>query len=216
MRIFMTGGSGVIGHHTIPMLTEAGHEVDAPGSADLDLFDPDAVRDAVETADAILHCATRIPPPELRSDPKSWVENDRLRGQATPILVRAGQVGSAQLFLMPTVTFVYPPGPADETTPVRDDLPYFLKSAMVAEQAVAAFTDSGRRGIVLRLGLLYGPGTGSDDPDTTFGTTLQIEDAARAMVAALDAPAGTYNVVADGEEVSNELFRRTTGWAPTV
>ena len=80
---------------------------------------------------------------------------------------------------------------------------------------VAGFTGPGRRGIVLRFGLLYGPGTGSDDPDDSFGSTLEIGDAARAIVAALDAPAGTYNVVADGEPVSNTLFRQTTGWAPS-
>ena len=69
---------------------------------------------------------------------------------------------------------------------------------------------------MLRLGLLYGPDTGSDGPDDYFGTTLEIDDAARAIVAALDAPAGLYNVVADGEPVSNRLFRETTGWTPTT
>ena len=216
MKIFVTGGTGVIGRHTIPLLTEAGHDVDAPGHHDLDLLDPDAVRDAVAPADAVLHFATRIPPPEQRGEPENWAENDRLRGEGTPILARAALVGSVDLLLMPTVAFVYPPGPSDESTRIRDDLPFFLNTALVAEQAVAGFTQSGRRGIVLRLGLLYGPGTGSDGPDDYFGTTLEIDDAARAIVAALDAPAGLYNVVADGEPVSNRLFRETTGWTPTT
>jgi 2-alkyl-3-oxoalkanoate reductase len=215
VRTFVTGGTGVLGRHTIPVLEETGHQVDAPGRADLDLFDPEAVRAAVAPADAVLHLATRIPPPEARGEHESWVENDRLRGEGTPILVRAAMDASASLFLMPTVAFVYPPGPSDESTPIRYDLPYYLETAVAAEQAVAGFTGPGRRGIVLRFGLLYGPDTGSDAPDDSFGSTLEIGDAARATVAALDAPAGTYNVVADGEPVSNSLFRQATGWAPT-
>ena len=77
----------------------------------------------------VLHLATRVPPPEARGERESWIENDRLRGECTPILARAAMDASASLFLMPTVAFVYPPGPADESTPIRDDLPYYLETA---------------------------------------------------------------------------------------
>ena len=117
MRVFVTGGTGVIGRHTIPLLEEAGHEVDAPGRLDLDLFDPDAVNAAVAPADAVLHLATRVPPPEARGERESWAENDRLRGEGTPILARAAMDGSAGLFLMPTVAFVYPPGSLGRVDP---------------------------------------------------------------------------------------------------
>jgi len=52
------------------------------------------------------------------------------------------------------------------------------------------------------------------EPNPHHGATLHVEDAGRAMLAALQAPAGLYNVVADGERVSNERFKRTTGWRP--
>ena len=146
MRLFVTGGTGVIGRHTIPLLEEAGHEVDAPGRLDLDLFDPDAVRAAVTPADAVLHLATRVPPPEARGERESWTENDRLRGEGTPILARAAMDGSAGLFLMPTVAFVYPPGPSDESTPIRDDLPYYLETAVAAEQSGRRFHRPGSPG----------------------------------------------------------------------
>jgi nucleoside-diphosphate-sugar epimerase len=68
--------------------------------------------------------------------------------------------------------------------------------------------------VVLRLGLLDGPGTGNDEPDDRFGATLHVEDAARALVAALGAPSGIYNVVRDGERVSNRRFRDASGWRP--
>jgi uncharacterized protein YbjT (DUF2867 family) len=60
----VTGGSGVLGRATIPLLRAQGHEIDAPAPTELDLFDPVAVAGAVDGAAAILHLATRIPPRE--------------------------------------------------------------------------------------------------------------------------------------------------------
>jgi nucleoside-diphosphate-sugar epimerase len=105
----------------------------------------------------------------------------------------------------------------DESTPVHDDVAEVVRSALDAEQQVARFGRSGRHGVVLRLGLLYGPGTGSEKPAEryrSFGATLRIEDAAQALVAALGVPSGVYNVVSDGERVSNARFRHLTGWRP--
>jgi nucleoside-diphosphate-sugar epimerase len=71
--------------------------------------------------------------------------------------------------------------------------------------------------VALRLGLLYGPGTGNDEPARgfrSFGATLWIEDACSAFAAALDVPGGIYNVVSDGERVSNKRFQEATGWRP--
>jgi hypothetical protein len=48
-----------------------------------------------------------------------------------------------------------------------------------------------------------------------FGATLSTEDAGRAIAAALHAPAGLYNVVRDGERVTNARFKTATGWSPT-
>ncbi len=71
--------------------------------------------------------------------------------------------------------------------------------------------------MVLRLGLLYGPGTGSEEPAERFrsyGATLRVEDACSALAAALGVPGGIYNVVSDGERVSNGRFQDATGWRP--
>jgi hypothetical protein len=48
----------------------------------------------------------------------------------------------------------------------------------------------------------------------TFGSTVQIEDAGRALQLALDLPSGIYNVVADGQRISNAKFKQATGWQP--
>ena len=170
---------------------------------------------AVSGSDAILHLATRIPPREHFDRPEAWHENDRLRTEAVRVLVDAGLDSAVGTFVEPTVTFVYPAGaPADEDTPLGDVAPD-LRSALVAERETARFAAAGRRGVVLRFGLLDGPGTGHDDPVDVYGTTLHVADAAAALLAALEAPSGIYNVCRDGERVSADRFKRTTGWHPS-
>lgn len=131
MRVLMTGGSGVMGRAAIPLLREAGHTVEAPGSSEPDLFDPEAVAAAVAGKDAILHLATHIPPAERLADRQAWRDTDRLRAEATPILVDAALVASVEWFLFPSIAFVYPEdGPVDESTPVAEAVPEILLSAL--------------------------------------------------------------------------------------
>jgi nucleoside-diphosphate-sugar epimerase len=220
MRILMTGGSGVLGRASIEPLREAGHLIEAPRRDELDLFDPDAVATTVRGVDAVLHLATRIPPPEAQTQPEAWRDNDLLRRNATGILVDAALAAGSECFVFPSIAFVYPPeGPVNESTPIAEEVLDVARSALDAEEHVARFSSRGGRGVVLRLGLLYGPGTGSDTPSerySAFGATLWSLDAGRAIVAALRAPAGIYNVVRDGERVSNARFKLATGWSPDV
>ena len=213
MRVVVTGGSGVLGRSLVPLLVEGGYEVSAPGRRGLDLFDPPAVARAVAGADAVYHLATRIPPPELMDDPASWRENDRLRETASRLLVGAALSSTVSVYVQPTVTFVYPShGPVDETTPA--EAPAYLESALAAEREAARFAEAGGRGVALRLGLLDGPGTGLAAPETRFGATLHVDDAGRALIAALEVPSGVYNVCRDGERVSNARFADASGWRP--
>ena len=74
------------------------------------------------------------------------------------ILVDAALAAGVAVYVQPTVTFVYPPeGPVSEETPIPD-VSAILRSALVAERETDRFAQRGRRGIVLRLGLLDGPG----------------------------------------------------------
>jgi nucleoside-diphosphate-sugar epimerase len=214
MRLLVTGGTGVLGCALRPFAEAAGDEFAMPGHEELDLFDPSAVADAVRGVDGILHLATRIRSLDQLSDPDAWRENDRLRADASRILVDAAIAAGAEVYVQPTVTFVYPPnGPVSEDTPVREVLP-ILRSALVAEQQTERFARAGGRGVVLRLGLLDGPGTWYDQPRGDFGATLHVSDAGRALLSALSLPSGIYNVCRDRERVSTERFIRAVGWHP--
>jgi nucleoside-diphosphate-sugar epimerase len=214
MRLLITGGTGVLGRKLRPLAEVAGHDLAMPGHEELDLFDASAVGDAVRDVDGVLHLATRIRSLDQVSDPDAWRENDRLRADASRILVDAAIMAGAGVFVQPTVTFVYPShGRVDEDTPVREVLP-ILRSALVAERETERFAHSGGRGVVLRFGLLDGPGTWFDQPMGDFGATLHVNDAGRALLSALSLPSGIYNVCRDGERVSTERFMRAAGWHP--
>jgi nucleoside-diphosphate-sugar epimerase len=214
MRLLVTGGSGVLGRALLPLATAAGHEVNAPTSRELDLFNPIDVAAACAEHDAILHLATRIRSLQDLGRPELWRENDRLRAEASRVLVDAALASTVESYVQPTVTFVYPgDGPVTEDTPIGE-VGEILRSALVAEQQASRFAQAGRRGVVLRFGLLDGPGTGHEQPNPNLGATVHVEDAARALLAALTAPSGIYNVCRDGERVSNRRFAATVGWRP--
>jgi nucleoside-diphosphate-sugar epimerase len=216
MRLLITGGTGVLGRALRPLAEAEGHELAIPGREELDLFDPSAVAGAMRDVDGVLHLATRIRSLEQVSDPDAWRENDRLRADASRILVDAAIAAGAAVYVQPTVTFVYAPdGPVSEDTPVGEVLP-ILRSALAAERQTERFARAGGRGVVLRLGLLDGPGTWFDHPNGDFGATLHVSDAGRALLSALSLPSGIYNVCRDGERVSTERFTRAAGWHPAA
>ena len=216
MRLLVTGATGVLGRALQPLAEAAGHEVATPTHEELDLFDSSAVADAVRDADGVLHLATRIRSLEHLSDPDAWRENDRLRADASRILVDAAIAAGAEVYVQPTVAFVYPAdGSVSEDTPVRE-VPPILRSALAAEEETERFARAGGRGVVLRLGLLDGPGTDDYGPLAEFGATLHVSDAGSALLEALSLPSGIYNVCRDGERVSNERFTRAVGWHPGV
>jgi 2-alkyl-3-oxoalkanoate reductase len=215
VRLLVTGGTGALGRSFLPLAKAEGHQVSAPRRAELDLFDPAAVGARMRGVDAVFHLATRIQPLEAMGQPGAWRENDRLRAEASAILVDAALAAEVKAYVQPTVTFVYPDGqPASEQTTLLQDVPVILRSALTAEEQAARFAAAGRHGVVLRLGLLDGPGTGHDQPNPALGASLHTLDAGRALLAALTVPSGIYNVCRDGERVSHRRFTEATGWRP--
>jgi nucleoside-diphosphate-sugar epimerase len=172
----------------------------------------------------VLHLATRIPPSSAMGKPEAWADNDRLRTEGTRNLVHAALAGQVQTFIYPSVVLVYPDSgdawiDAQSTPP---DAIAFVRSTLEAEAQVQRFARAGRRGITLRMGNFYGPESGHTrdilayarkglaavlGPAEAYQSSIWIEDAARAVLAALDqAPSGTYDVVDNEPLQRSELM----------
>jgi nucleoside-diphosphate-sugar epimerase len=228
MTIFVTGATGALGKSLLPQLRAAGHHVRAVArSADkaawlraqgaepitVDLYDGAAVRRAVAGCQAVAHLATSVPTMTKAARPKSWSDNDRLRAEATPLLVAAAIDVGATRFIMESIGFFYEDGgdrALDETAPVIDNP--ITTATFAGERAALAFTESGGHAVVLRFGLFYGANARMVDEwlrlarlrmtslagaPSGHQPMIHLDDAAAAVVAALDAPSGIYNAADD-------------------
>jgi len=179
----------------------------------VDLFDAAAVATAVRGSDAVMNLATAIPPMGRMLRRSAWEMTDRLRTDASRNLVDAALAAGAQRYIQEALGFVYPDRGAawiDEDTALT--APPYARAVLTAEAQARRFDAGHGTGIALRFGLFYSadseqtrqmlamarrgwlplPGRGG-----AFRPWVHVDDAASAVVAALDAPGGVYNVVED-------------------
>lgn len=187
------------------------------------LFDPAALTDAVRGHDAVVNLATNIPSLDRALDPAAWATNNRLRTEASVHLTRAAAAGGCRTFVQESITFPYADrGEAwiDEAAPIAR--PAEMASSGVAEEQTAWFTQAGGCGIVLRFALFYADDSShtqafraalraGDSPfvgsPEAYMSHIHADDAAAAVVSALRAPAGVYNVADDRPLPRAELAR---------
>ncbi|HET9982166.1 MAG TPA: NAD(P)-dependent oxidoreductase [Longimicrobiales bacterium] len=201
---------------------------------EVDLFDAAGVRRAVVGTDAVINLATHIPSSTWRMMLRSaWRENDRLRREASAILAGAAREAGVGRFVQESFAPIYEDQGdrwIDETAPVRPVA--YNATVLDAERSAERFTAGGGTGVVLRFAAFYGP-----DAFTTrdmaasvrrgwsplpgapgaYLSSVTHDDAASAVVAALGAGAGTYNVVEDEPVTRREwadVLARTLGVAP--
>jgi nucleoside-diphosphate-sugar epimerase len=232
MKIFLAGGTGVVGTRALPALVAAGHDVSAVARTDakadlvrslggepvtVDLFDRDAVRDAVVGHEVVVNLATSIPPLTKAARGSAWTTNERLRREASSHLVDGALHTGADRYIQESIAFPYVDNGdqwIDEDHPVDQIGPF--AGARDAEAAAARFAERGGNGVVLRFAQFYAPDSSHTQAFTTsvrrrvnpflgdpggYTSFIHAEDAGGAVVAALRAPSGTYNV-ADDEPVT--------------
>lgn len=222
-EIVITGATGVLGRRVVEQLVIAGHGVTAVVRSEssarkarergarpviADVYDRDALTAAFAGADAVVNLLTRIPPAARMGDPGAWEENDRLRTEASAAIAEAAQAAGVDRLVQESLAFVYADGGdawLDEDAPVVGG--GTTDTALVAERnATERF---GGDTVVLRFALFVGPDSDLTLTDVmnaraglspsvgrrdAYRATVWLDDAASAVVAALDAPAGTYNV----------------------
>jgi nucleoside-diphosphate-sugar epimerase len=190
-----------------------------------DLFDAAAVREAVAGHEVVMNLATHIPPLSKAAVPGAWKENDRIRTEASRNLVDAALAAHAQRYVQESLAFTYADGGdawLDEDAPI--DMVGYVASTTEAERNAHRFTEESAAwdgaGVVLRFGLFYGPDSHQTvdsfrlvrigaapvmGASNAYQSSISTDDAAAAVVAALRAPAGVYNV-ADDEPLTKREY----------
>jgi nucleoside-diphosphate-sugar epimerase len=245
MRVFLAGATGVIGRRVVPLLAGRGHSVTGlvrrPADADWlrglgadavlgDVFDRDGVLRAVRSAapDVVMHQLTDLKGGNSRA-------NSEMRTTGTRHLVDAALAAGVRRIVAQSIAWVYEAGEA----PAAEDVPLDLGaegSRLRTVQGVAALEDAVREApewVVLRYGLLYGPGTwysrgglmaeraarGELAADGDVSSFVHADDAAGAAAAALSWPTGFVNMCDDVPAAGREwvpAFCRAVGAAEPV
>ncbi len=193
----------------------------------VDLFDASALAPVITGHEVVTNLATHVPTLEQAMEPTAWDMHNRIRNEASVSLTRAAAEAGCQVFIQESITFPYADKGAewvDEADTIN--CPEELASSRVAEEQTQWFSQNGGRGIVLRFALFYAPDSSHTqafqaairsgqspfigDP-ASYMSHIHAEDAASAVVAALYAPTGIYNVAEDEPLRRQELANVIAG-----
>ncbi len=181
LKVFVAGGTGVLGRASLPALLSAGHSVRSIARGkpkadwirsigaepvECDLYDPASVRRAIAGCDAVIRLTTKIGSMKNIRDPKMWAETNRLRTEGARILVDAAIAEGVPTYIHESVSFVYTDGGTrwlTEDARTDDSGNDVMRAALAGEREAARFSEAGGKGIVLRFAGFYGP----DAPSTT-------------------------------------------------
>lgn len=178
-----------------------------------DVFDPGSLAQAYAGADAVVNLASAIPVGYATVWPNAWRQNDLLRTKAVAAVVAAAREAGVRRVVQESASFVYADaGDAWITEREPIDITPATEPVAVGESHVqefgAAHPSTGRTGVLLRFGSVVG-----DDPQTRFwlkaaatgrpvgigrpdqwSHLIHTDDLGSAVLAALHAPNGVYNV----------------------
>jgi nucleoside-diphosphate-sugar epimerase len=227
VRVAVIGATGVIGRSAVPALVSAGHEVvaltrtpeksrllEALGATPVvaGLGDHEGLVEMFGAADAACSFATRIPVGFSGLVPGAWRDNDRLRTEGVRRVVAAAREAGVRRIVQESITFLYAGHPdtwLTEASPL--EITPATEPATVAEAQVQEYSCDSRAGVVLRFGMIVGDDAmtrwqlrsaargrpiGLGDPDGWLHP-VHTDDLGPAIVAALQAPSGVYNVGAE-------------------
>ena len=233
-RIFVAGGTGVIGRRLLPELLRRGHHVTASTRREaraaelernhvtpalVDVFDAPALERAVIAArpDAVIHQLTDLD--LLRESGRAGEaleRNARMRIEGTRNLVAAARAAGARRLVAQSIVWIYAPGREPHTEEDALDvgaagsLGATVRGVVALETAVLGAAPM--EGVVLRYGWFYGPGA-SDEPKGRPGTHVDAAAWAAAIAVERGAP-GIYNVCEPGPTIAIDKAQRELGWDP--
>jgi 2-alkyl-3-oxoalkanoate reductase len=188
MRIFLAGGTGVVGQALVPQLRAAGHHVVATTRSEnkvpelwnlgaepvvVDALDGAAVGDAVARAepDVIIHQLTALSgTADLKHFDRTFAVTNRLRTEGTDHLLAAARATGVKRFIAQSYTGwpnIREGGPVKtESDPLDPAPPQQQRESLAAIRHVeSAVTAAPLDGVVLRYGMFYGRGASTEQFD---------------------------------------------------
>ncbi|MGA8988582.1 NAD-dependent epimerase/dehydratase family protein [Aeromicrobium sp.] len=227
MKVFLTGASGVMGRSSIQALHSAGHDVvglartresaaqiaDAGAEPCLgDLFDRAAMSAGMRNCDAVANLATRVPVGTRALLPGSLKAIDEIRFRGSRVVAEAARDAGVGRIIQQSLSFMYADQGddwIDERSPI--DVTRATEPVIVAEDNAAAINSWGGTAVSLRFGLISGNDANSAwlfrraaanrsiglGEETGWMHVIHPEDVGTAVVHALMAPGGAYNVGAE-------------------
>jgi nucleoside-diphosphate-sugar epimerase len=242
MRVFLAGATGAVGTPLIPQLIAAGHSVVATTRSEakmnriwnagaepvvVDVLDAAAVGEAVAKAEpeAIISQVTALAgASDLKHFDRTFAVTNQLRTTGTDNLLAAARAAGVRRFIAQSYTG-WPNersgGPVKtEDDPLDTDPPKQQRQSLAAIRHLErAVLSAPLQGVVLRYGLLYGPGASDEMVDLVrkrrmpivgdgggIWSMTHVDDAAGAAVAALTHGRGVYNVVDDDPAPVREIL----------
>ncbi|MBA2686226.1 MAG: NAD(P)-dependent oxidoreductase [Gemmatimonadaceae bacterium] len=173
-RIFVTGATGVVGTHVVPLLIAQGHDVSAVGRSaekrarleslgargvELDVFDEVATRTALAGQDVVINLATHMPETTMQMMlPWKWRENDVVRREGSAALAHAAHDAGVRRFMQESFAPIYEDNGSewiDESW--RQRPASYNRTTLDAERSALSYTEQGGEGVVLRFAGFYGP-----------------------------------------------------------
>ena len=181
---------------------------------EVSLFHRDALSAAIAGHQVVCNLATSVPTGERASGRDAWKDNHRIRREGARNLVDAALHAGADRYIQESIALLYADGGdllLDESAAV--DPTGITEPAITAESEAARFAQLGGVGVALRFGAFYGFDSGHTidtieaaaqhgvftvpGPAGAYWPSVTTDDAASAVVAALRAPGGVYNVAED-------------------
>ena len=237
MRVFVAGATGAIGRPLVTALAKGGHEVTAMTSSErglktleqrgidgviADALDREAVKAAIGRVrpDAVIDELTSLPKDYTPDAMRTAAERDRrLRLEGGGNVHAAARAAGVRRYIVQSTGFFYGPGAglAVETDPLAEGASPGIAGSVQTYLQIEkrALGSPDLKGIALRYGFFYGPGTFHDletgsisqqmreqkypvvDSGAGVYSFIHVEDAAAATVAALESDPGIYNIVDD-------------------
>lgn len=200
MKVFLIGDRGTLGPPAAAALRSAGYEVADPRDQ------------SMSGCDVVVSLAPPQPVGHAALAPGAWRRHDRHLAEGSHRLAEAARSAGVPRFVQCSSSVLYADSGddrIDEFTTI--DLTQATEPFVIAEANAEQFGRDGGEHVVLRLGRIVGPTqhtawmvrrarsgrpTGFGDPQSWIHL-IRLEDAAAAVVAAVTAPPGTYNVGAE-------------------